>query len=61
LYLNEEQLKTLPLIVNTIGGAVSRSGAQAAAGLLMLLPTIVVFAVMQKRVLNTMMYSGVKG
>lgn len=61
LYLNEEQLKTLPLVITSIGTTVSRAGAQAAASILMLLPTVILFAIMQKRVLNTMMYSGLKG
>lgn len=65
LYISREEMKTLPLAVQTISGGtgaanLSRAGAAGAAALLMTVPTIVVFTIMQARVLETMTYSGIK-
>lgn len=62
VYIQDEALKTLPLALSTIGesGNVARAGAMAAATFLTTLPTIVIFTVMQGRVIETMAYSGIK-
>lgn len=61
IYTATEEMKTLPLALQTIGSNVMRAGATNAASLLMTVPTIVVFVIMQKRVMETMVYSGIKG
>lgn len=65
VFTTSESMKTLPLAVQSIAGgpgaaALSTMGAMAASTLLMTLPTIVVYTLMQGRVLKTMGYSGIK-
>jgi len=63
VFITKQQLKTLPLALQSIGdgGNVARAGAMAAATFLMTLPTIIVFSVMQRNVIQTMAHSGIKG
>lgn len=64
IYLNDQALKTLPLALNTISGGsatIGRAGAVAAATLLMTLPTVILFMLSQKKVMQTMVHSGIKG
>ncbi|MBE6904435.1 MAG: carbohydrate ABC transporter permease [Ruminococcaceae bacterium] len=62
IFITNQALKTLPLALQTIneGGNLARAGATAAATFLMTFPTIIVFSSMQKRVIETMTYSGIK-
>ena len=63
VYIRTEALKTLPYALNTISGGnltVARQGALAAASLLTTLPTIVIFVLVQRGVLETMAHSGIK-
>lgn len=61
LYIKSEAMKTLPLALNAIAsGGVARMGAMAAATLIAALPGIIIFATMQKHVIETMVYSGIK-
>lgn len=64
IYINDEAMKTLPLALNTIasgGSGIGRAGAVAASAMVMTLPTVIVFTVTQRKVMQTMMYSGIKG
>jgi ABC-type glycerol-3-phosphate transport system permease component len=64
VYTTQEHMKTLPVAVQTIGGGagvVARVGTLAAASLLMIIPTVLVFVVTQRMVLQTMAHSGLKG
>lgn len=65
LYTVSESMKTLPYFVNSLTSgltatSVARKGATAAAGLLMLLPNFIIFAVLQKSMIATMVTSGIK-
>lgn len=63
LYIQSSVKKTLPLALQMLqGGAgqVARQGAFAAATLITTLPTIIVFTVMQGKVISTMAHSGIK-
>ncbi len=62
VYIRDEALKTLPLVLQTIGenGSIARAGAMGAATLLCTIPTVLLFSLMQKRVIETMAYSGIK-
>ena len=61
IYINKQAMKTLPIILQTIGtGGVARAGAGAAAALLTTAPSIVLNLLMQRNVLKTMAYSGIK-
>ncbi len=66
IYVTSQAMKTLPLALQTItGGAagmsVGRAGAGAAATFIMTVPTVVIFTIMQGKVMETMTYSGIKG
>jgi ABC-type glycerol-3-phosphate transport system permease component len=53
-------MKTLPYVLSSIGsGSAAMAGAQAAATLLTTSVTIIVYSIMQKRVLSTMSYAGI--
>lgn len=63
IFARTEAMKTLPLAIHTLfSGAqvVARQNAAAAAGLLQLLPTLIIFVLLQKRVIETMAHSGIK-
>ncbi|NLK75142.1 MAG: carbohydrate ABC transporter permease [Clostridiales bacterium] len=66
IYITSQQMKTLPVALSTISGgaagmSVGRAGAVAAATFLMTIPTVIVYTIMQGRVMETMQYSGIKG
>lgn len=63
IFTRSEQMKTLPLMMSNIGGGpgvVARWGAVAAASLLMTFPTLILFVFLQRFVMETMAYSGIK-
>lgn len=63
VFTRSEAMKTLPLAIQTMfsgAGVVARQGAAAAAGLLQTAPTVIVFLILQKRVIQTMAHSGIK-
>ena len=56
---------TLPIALQTIAGGtggtdLSRAGATMAAAFITTVPTIVLFVLMQKKVMQTMAFSGIK-
>lgn len=66
IYITSQAMKTLPLALTTISGgaagmSVGRAGAVAAATFLMTVPTVIIFTVMQSKVMETMVHSGIKG
>lgn len=63
LFINTESLKTFAFYMNSLsasGNGVAGVGMAAAAGLLMFTPNIILFIIMQSRVMNTMAHSGLK-
>ncbi len=61
-YVYEESMKSLPVMLSQIvSGGIARAGAGAAVGLLLLVPPMVIFALCQGSVLDTMSHSGIKG
>lgn len=66
IYTTDESMRTLPLALQTIAGgagsaAIGNAGATAAATMLMTIPTVALFAIAQRNVMETMTYSGIKG
>lgn len=63
VFITDETKKTLPLILTTLSdnGSIARAGAASAGTFLMVMPTILIFSIMQKSVIETMTYSGIKG
>lgn len=63
LYTTKESMRTLSFFMNTMASntnAVAGQGIAAASSLLMFLPNLILFILMQSRVMNTMAYSGLK-
>ena len=63
LFINTESLKTFAFYMNSLsnsGNGVAGVGMSAAAALLMFLPNVVLFIIMQSKVMSTMAHSGLK-
>lgn len=65
VYTSKAAMKTLPLAVQQISGgagsvSLTRAGASCAATLIMTAPTIIIYTIMQGKVIKTMEYSGIK-
>ena len=57
----QESLKTLPTVVQQAAEAgLARAGAAMAAAVFMLIPPVIIFMIVQKYVIETMAYSGIK-
>lgn len=61
IFIRRDELKTIPLALQTIGSSIAVMGKMAAATFILIIPTIVIFTAMQRKVMETMMYSGIKG
>ena len=65
LYINSESLKTFAFYLGTLTSAttstVAGQGMTAAASLIMFLPNLIIFMVLQSQVMSTMSHSGIKG
>lgn len=66
LYINSESMRTLAFYLGTLSttaagaNAVAGQGIAAAAALIMFLPNLVIFIVLQSQVMSTMSHSGLK-
>jgi ABC-type glycerol-3-phosphate transport system permease component len=63
LFINDESLKTFAFYMATLtttGNAVAGQGMAAAAALIMFIPNLVIFIILQRNVMNTMVHSGIK-
>lgn len=64
LYMQDETMRTLSFYVNSLANGLQNSVAgqnmAAAAGLLIFLPNLIIFLLFQRKVLATMLHSGVK-
>ncbi|NLM10892.1 MAG: carbohydrate ABC transporter permease [Clostridiaceae bacterium] len=62
-YISNETLRTLPFFMNTltsISNTIAGQGMAAAAGLIMFVPNLLLFIILQSNVMNTMAHSGLK-
>jgi ABC-type glycerol-3-phosphate transport system permease component len=63
LYVSKEELQTFAYYLGTLssaGNSVSGAGVSAAAALILFLPNLIIFIIMQSKVIDTMAYSGMK-
>lgn len=64
LYIDNEAFKTFAFYMSSLtsvtSGSVAGQGVSAAATLIMFLPNLVLFIILQSRVMNTMAHSGIK-
>lgn len=66
IYTSDQAMRTLPLALQTISGgaaaaSIGRAGAVSAATMVMTIPTVLLFTVSQRMVMETMTMSGIKG
>jgi ABC-type glycerol-3-phosphate transport system permease component len=64
VFVKKDAMLTLPVVMSRVAlytGQVERLGAVGAAAFLMVIPTIIVFILLQRHVIETMVYSGLKG
>ncbi len=62
-YMNDDSMKTLTFYMNSLVNAnntVSGQGIAAAATLIMFIPNLLLFIILQNNVMNTMAHSGIK-
>ncbi len=64
-YINDDSLKTLAFYMNTLTSTtttntVAGQGIAAAASLILFLPNLILFCILQNNVMNTMAHSGIK-
>lgn len=63
-YINNENLRTFAFYVSNLtqatGNTIAGQGIAAAAGLIMFVPNLILFILMQAQVMNTMAHSGIK-
>ena len=63
LFIVDEALKTLPYYFSTLTlstSSIAAQGISAAASLIIFLPNLILFIILQKQVMNTMAHSGIK-
>jgi multiple sugar transport system permease protein len=64
IYISDETLKSFSFYLGTLtssaGNGVAGVGMAAAASLIMFIPNLIIFVIMQSRVMNTMSHSGIK-
>ena len=63
LYIKQEALRTLPFYFSTLTyntSSIAAQGMSAAASLIMFVPNILLFIILQNSVMNTMAHSGIK-
>jgi ABC-type glycerol-3-phosphate transport system permease component len=66
LYINTESLKTFAFYLSTLtsttvgSNVVAGQGIAAAASLIMFLPNLIIFVLLQSQVMSTMSHSGLK-
>lgn len=64
LYINDDSMRTfafyLTAITTVTGNTVEGRGIAAAASLILFIPNLLIFILMQSKVINTMAYSGIK-
>ncbi|OME51822.1 ABC transporter permease [Paenibacillus odorifer] len=63
-FMNDESLRTLPFYLNTLvaqsGNIVAGAGLSAVAGLVMFLPNLILFIILQNKVMDSMAHTGIK-
>lgn len=61
-FITNDTMRTLAFYLNSLStnNTVAASGMSAAASVLLFLPNLVIFVIMQSRVMNTMAHSGIK-
>ncbi|PLT48092.1 carbohydrate ABC transporter permease [Paenibacillus sp. FSL W8-1187] len=63
-FMNDESLRTLPFYLNTLvaqsGNIVAGAGLSAVAGMILFVPNLVLFIILQNKVMDSMAHTGIK-
>ena len=61
-FIYSEDMKMLPAMLSSLSSAgITRTGVAAAVGVLMMIPSVVIFLLSQNSIVETMAHSGLKG
>lgn len=64
IFMDQESLRTLPFYMETLtaqsGNIVASAGVSAVGGLIMFLPNLILFIILQNKVMNSMAHTGIK-
>ncbi|WP_419871964.1 carbohydrate ABC transporter permease [Candidatus Pristimantibacillus sp. PTI5] len=64
IFMDDESLRTLPFYLNTLisqsGNIVAGAGLGAVAGLVMFVPNLILFIILQNKVMDSMAHTGIK-
>ncbi|MFC5464115.1 carbohydrate ABC transporter permease [Lederbergia graminis] len=64
IFMDKESIRTLPFYLNTLvsqsGNIVAGAGLSAVAGLIMFVPNLILFIILQNKVMNSMAHTGIK-
>ncbi|MEK5057406.1 carbohydrate ABC transporter permease [Paenibacillus shunpengii] len=64
LFMQDDEMKTFPFFLSTLtsnlANNVARQGAAAVAALILLVPNLIFFVILQSKVISTMAHSGIK-
>lgn len=64
IFMDDESLRTLPFYMNTLvaqsGNIVAGAGLSAVAGLVMFVPNLILFVILQNKVMASMAHTGIK-
>lgn len=64
IFMDNESLRTLPFYMNTLiaqsGNIVAGAGLGAVAGLVMFVPNLILFIILQNKVMDSMAHTGIK-
>lgn len=64
IFMDDESLRTLPFYMNTLisqsGNIVAGAGLGAVAGLVMFVPNLILFIILQNKVMDSMAHTGIK-
>ncbi|MFD0715601.1 carbohydrate ABC transporter permease [Paenibacillus sp. GCM10027626] len=64
IFMDDESLRTLPFYMNTLigqsGNIVAGAGLSAVVGLIMFVPNLILFVILQNKVMDSMAHTGIK-
>lgn len=64
IFMDSETIRTLPFYMSTLssqtGNVVASAGVEAVGGLIMFVPNLLLFIILQNKVMNSMAHTGIK-
>lgn len=62
IYISDQSMRLLPVMLSSLSdnGSLARAGASAAASFILMMPSLIIFVLQQRKVMATMAHSGIK-